>query len=192
MKTIGWVLVMVAGWTLSSHAREEDAFSKGLRCYQAGDYRAARLFLWQAVRECPRPELARAYLKRVREAESKGSRHSVLKRRMEQVTIRAIQLEEVGLTAALAQVREQVKLATGGLLEPNVVIKDRLGEQEPTVTLDLAVVPASEVLRYLAELCGYGVRYESHAIVFERRPDAPLPSVSPVAATAHRGISTQW
>jgi len=47
-----------------------------------------------------------------------------------------------------------------------------------TVTLNLSSIPATEALRYLAELVNATVAYDSYAVVIKAKPGAVAPTAS--------------
>jgi type II secretory pathway component HofQ len=70
----------------------------------------------------------------------------------------------------LDSLNELVKQATGQKFTPNFIIKDPSGKLKlPNVTLDLANIPASQVLQYIASFAQCRVIYEEHAIVVEAK-----------------------
>ncbi|MFT4638696.1 MAG: hypothetical protein ACI8T1_002019 [Verrucomicrobiales bacterium] len=99
-----------------------------------------------------------------------------LKAKLGTITIREVKFEEVAVADALAFLRAKVVESTGSQLRPNFILREQTTSK---VTLALGGLPASEVLRYIAELSGLEVSYDPHAAVLSKKKAAnPAPTKS--------------
>ena len=154
-------------------AKSDAAFEKGKAYYQGGHYKQARAQFLEAMKENPQNTRAQQYLRHVQAAAKHGVKPANLKAKLDSITVREVKFEEVAVADALAFVRAKVVESTGGQLRPNFILKE---STKSKVTLDLGGLPASEVLRYIAELSGLQVTYDPHAAVFSKKTSAPTTS----------------
>ena len=77
-----------------------------------------------------------------------------------------LRLGRLSVDKALNYLKQKVTESTGGQLKPNFIVK---GIPKGKITLDLGDLPASEVLRYIAELSGYQLSYDPHAAVLSSK-----------------------
>ena len=159
-------------WTLSyaDESKSTAAFERGKSYYEKGAYKQARAELLKAIQENPKNTRAQQYLRHVQAAAKRGVKPKNLKATLETVTIRKVKFEELAVKKALAFISENVVKATGGQVRPNFILKT---PTEATINLDLADLPASEVLRYVAELSGLKIQYDPHAVLLYKPSVAP-------------------
>ena len=86
-----------------------------------------------------------------------GVRPVNLEARLANVIVRKVKFDDLSVDKALAFLKANVTESTSGQLKPNFIVK---GKPTNKMTLDLGDLPASEVLRYIAELSGYQLRYD--------------------------------
>ncbi len=158
--TVG--LILAPSLLYSDREKSTTALSQGKKAYQSGEYREARAYLLKAIKEDPANKRAQEYLRHVQVAAKHDIKPTHLEARLGSVTVRQVKFEQLSVDKALAFLKVKVTESTSGQLRTNFILK---GKSEATITLDLGDLPASEVLRYIAELSGYQLSYDPHAVV---------------------------
>jgi hypothetical protein len=89
---------------------------------------------------------------------------------MKQTKIAKVEYSDATVSECLDSLNELVEQATAQKFTPNFIIKDPGGKlKSRNVTLNLANIPASQVLQYIASFAQCKVTYEEHAIVVEAK-----------------------
>jgi len=89
---------------------------------------------------------------------------------LERVEIPAVNFQEVTLVEAFDFVKQQVAKQTNDKIKLNIVAL--LSEEEKTkpITLSLNNIPASALLRYIAQLGNVAIKYDQYAITVSSAP----------------------
>lgn len=89
---------------------------------------------------------------------------------MKQTKVTKVEYSDATVSECLDSLNELVKQATGQKFTPNFIIKDPAGKlKSRNVTLNLANIPAAQILQYIASSAQCKVMYEEHAIVVEAK-----------------------
>ena len=148
--------------------------------YLQGEWKRARSLFLQALRENPEEaETVRKYLALVKAGERSGIKPVDLRARMANAKIDTIEFKDLPARAAVLLLQQKVAAKYQEKFEPNFVFKD--ADLTTLVSLSLADIPASEVLRYIMELTGNQAVYDTHAIVISRAARAKTGEASPGA-----------
>jgi hypothetical protein len=144
-------------------------YERGLIAMNQGDVIAAERNLRAALQAQPEHPHARYTLNQLllnRDKIAARYRENMMK----QTKIAKVTYSDAKVSECLDSLNELVKQATGQKFTPNFIIKDPSGKLKlPNVTLDLANIPASQVLQYIASFAQCRVIYEEHAIVVEAK-----------------------
>ena len=165
------ILTCIAALPIALLADSENslaAFAMGKKHFELGEYKEARHHLLLAIKEDPKNKQAQDYLRHVQAAAKHGIKPANLEAKLRSVTVRQVKFENLAIEDALAYLKVKVAESTGDQLKANFILK---GKSDAAVTLDLGDLPASEVLRYIAELSGYRVSYDPHAIVLSKHDE---------------------
>jgi len=177
-------LMLLPSLLHADRAKSATAFIQGKKAYQAGDYREARAYLLKAIKEDPANKQAQQYLRHVQAAAKHGAKPVNLEARLGSVMVRQVKFDELPVDKALNYLKQKVTESTGGQLKPNFIVK---GTSKGKITLDLGDVPASEVLRYIAELSGYQLSYDPHAAVLSSKTVPTIQEQHPTSKPKGRG-----
>ncbi len=171
------LILLISLWSISSAvAVEKEApdanktFERGKTAYEKGDYKKARALFLATIRQNPRHPQAKNYLRYVKAASKYGVRPTNPKAKLEKIMIDKAVFENMTVKDALAVVREKVSQATKGQFKPNFLLKSK---STARINLDLGDLPATELIRYVADLSGHDVRYDPHAVVLVKKAAKP-------------------
>lgn len=144
-------------------------YERGLAAMNQGDVIAAERDLravLQAEPQHPHAKFALNQLLLNRDKIAARYRENMMK----QTKITKVEYSDATISECLDSLNELVKQATNQKFIPNFVIKDPMGKlKSQKVTLNLANIPASQVLQYIASFTQCRVIYEEHAIVVEAK-----------------------
>lgn len=161
----------------------QELLAAGQAAFLKGDMETAK-HSFQTIYELdPRNKVAIDYLRRIKAQEARrGPNPGVsLEKQLAQVILPKVEFREASIGAAVEFLRQAVAKETGGKVAANFVLQ-MPEEQTKTqkVTLSLANVPFTEVVRYLAQMTSMAVQYDRFAITL--RPTKPAaPVAAPVA-----------
>jgi exonuclease VII small subunit len=167
-------------------------YEEGRAAYHAGQLELAREKLSYVLSKAPNHLPTKAMMVQIER--QIGADNASLRKSYEKIIIERIEFNEVPLEEALQVVRAFSLKATGGKVAPNVIIKNpELGKR--TVSLNLAQVPLSEVLNYLAQLTSSRLHYDKSAVMIttlaDVRPVPAPPSTPTVPATPTQPTTTR-
>lgn len=161
------VLGMAASWLAGSAAAADPKdvatlFQQGRAAYYKGDLETAKALLSQVAAMRPDHFETKALLASI---DTYLKTDSSLKKTYGSVAIPKIDFTDVTLSEALQALSAMAKNASGGKVTPNFIVKHPdLGKKQ--ITLNLANVPLTEVINYLADLTGAKATYDQHAVTF--------------------------
>jgi hypothetical protein len=90
--------------------------------------------------------------------------------KMKQTIIAKVEYSDASVTECMESLTIQIKAATEQKFSPNFILKDPMGRlKDKSITLQLANIPASQVLQYIATTAQCKIVYEEHAIVIEAK-----------------------
>ncbi len=153
-----FLLLVVAVCSVAFGA-EDDMQIEAVRAFQAGDYPKAKTLFETLAAQNPRNTSAQAYLRMIA-ARSKGPGLEAVLRG---IMIPNVDLQDVSAREAVSFVTKQVRDISQGKHSLNVVwmVPENA---EKRVSLTLQNVPASEVLRYIAEASNLTLNFDSFAM----------------------------
>ena len=136
-------------------------YQKGREAFHKGDFVTARAFLTQVAAANPSHPHTQNMLRYIN---AHAKQESTLKRDYAAVTLPKIDMQEVTLQEAVTGLRVMAKNASQGKVSPNVIIKGT-ALAEKKLSLNLANVPLTEAIEYLAQLSGAKATYDKHAVI---------------------------
>lgn len=153
----------------SPSQQAEALYQKGLASEKAGDPAAARKFYTEALKLEPKNPSATYSLGQLKiTAPAITTRGREVK--FGTVVIPRFQLDQATLQEALEGLSVIIEKESKGGAAPNFVIEDPKGAlASQKVSLNLKMVPAKAVLKYLTDQAGAKVRYDEHAVVISPR-----------------------
>ena len=160
------------------------SFEEGRAAFNAGHFEIAREKLAYVLSKSPDHVPTRAMLAQI-EAQL-GPNNTILRKTYEKVILDKVEFADVSVDEALQAVRFLSLKASQNKVAPNVIVKSPdIGKK--TITLNLAQVPLTEVLNYIAQLSGGRVVYDKNAVVISSMADAPrpVPTVAPAPPLPH-------
>ena len=166
------VLAIACAGTLFAETVQE-VYARGVRASLSGDDAAAKQLFLQVLAADPSNKAAAANLRRIELATAKSGD---LKSRTEALTVSKIDFRDASLNSVLDYLPKLAAQDSGGKTNLNIVRmfpKDYGDEKK--ITLQLASVPMSSVLDYIAELGGLSLAYEKAAVVVKMK-DAAAPA----------------
>jgi hypothetical protein len=90
--------------------------------------------------------------------------------KMKQTIIAKVEYSDASVSECMESLTIQIKAATEQKFSPNFILKDPMGRlKDKSITLQLANIPASQVLQYIATTAQCKIVYEEHAIVIEAK-----------------------
>lgn len=151
-------------WAADNKTNNKDintVFQQGRTAFYKGDMETAKALLQQVAAVAPNHFETKALLAQIN-AYSKPD--VSLKKAYSGVVIPKLDFTEVTVSEAMQGLAVMGKNASNGKVSPNFILKDpEMGKK--TITLNLANIPMTDALEYVARLAGGKVSYEKHAAV---------------------------
>ncbi len=152
---------------------------------KSGNFVQANAYYRDLVRQYPQNPRIRAALARTTLAIREGTTGNTLETQLKQIIVPSVEFAQTDLDTALNYLRQLAKELSGGKVVPNIIYKGTEEERKSvTVTLRLASVPFTDVIRYVGELSNTRFKYEKHAIV-----GTPVRMLQPSFSTTETGDS---
>ncbi|HWL53826.1 MAG TPA: hypothetical protein VNQ90_15410 [Chthoniobacteraceae bacterium] len=175
-------MALAAGLLLAApglQAQPSSLLSEAQRAYASGDYAQAKLQFELILAQDPNHIVAKNYMKMIAAAQKQGRAGSALQQQLRGVVIPNVDFREATLEASLDFLRQQIEksadLKTSFVLQPGV-------DPARTITLRLANVPVTEVLRYIGDLAQVRFSVDQYAIsVHPRTAETDAPAAAPAA-----------
>ncbi len=156
--------------------------TEGQTAYQRGDLDGARKAFDMAYSMDTRNVIVIGFLRRIKVDELSKPKKIDRERQLAAVIIPQIQFREATLGSALDFVKRAVDKQTGGKVGVSFVVQLPAEQVNAgSLTLSLSNIPATEALRYLADLANATVSYENYAVVLKPKPSAVVPTASSTA-----------
>jgi len=153
--------------------------AEGQAAYQKGDIDKAKMAFENAYSMDSRNLVVIGYLRRIKVDEQSRPKKIDREKQLAAIIIPEIKFREATIGSAVDFIKKAVDKQTGGKSGVSFVIQlpaEQVNTQ--TVTLNLSGIPATEALRYLAELVNATVAYDSYAVVIKGKPGAVAPTAS--------------
>lgn len=149
------------------HAQQSvpQLLSAAQTAYMRGDSETAKKGFQEVLRVDPKNQLAINYLRMIAVQDSQKPKGNSQEKALQSVIIPKIEFREATLGAAFDFLKNAIGKASNGAQSVNFVLKlppDQLNTA--TVTLSLTNIPATEAIKYIAELAGVEVTYDKYAI----------------------------
>jgi uncharacterized tellurite resistance protein B-like protein len=151
-------------------------YQEGRDAFFTQQYELAREKLAQVLARSPNHPQTRAMMAQIEQ--KIGADNTMLRKAYEKIVIDKFEVAEAELSEAITAVKTMAKNATGGKVVPNIIVRDAEIGKKP-VTLTLAKMPLSEVLKYLAQLTGAKLTYDKNAAIFSNPASTPAPAPTP-------------
>lgn len=184
MKTLQFLLVgfltsivLIVGATAES---TRDILIAAQTAYMKGDMETAKKN-FQAVNKLdPKNVTAIGFLRKIAVDEAKKPQVGSLQKQLEKLIVPKVDFRDATLGSALEFLKQAAPKHSDGKVIVNFVVQlpDEQANSQ-TLTLTLANVPYSEVLRYLGEVAKLEFAYEKYAIVVKSRAGPAAPEVAP-------------
>ena len=151
--------------------------AEGRAAYQKGDIDKAKSAFEMAYSLDSRNATVIGFLRQIAVIEKTRPPKVDRERQLSGVIIPKINFKEATLGSALDFVKKTVVEQSGGRQSVSFVVQMPQEQVNTmTVTLSLQNIPASEAIRYLADLANATVTYEAYAVVFKpKATGAPVP-----------------
>ena len=172
--------------TITLCAQEvQTLLTEAQRDFLRGDKAAAKEKFTMIQKVEPNNRLAMTYLKMIAAEEKKAGPDdaAALRGRVEKTIIEKIEFRDATVGEVLEFLGRKISAVPGSAGKVNIVQQLSDAEKSAKVTLLLNNVPASEALRYVADLANLMVSYEKFAVVVK-------PKAAAQPAAAPRGGST--
>lgn len=144
-------------------------YNRGVSAMNRGDVAAAEKDLRAVLQAQPQHPHARYALNQLllnREKFAARYRENMMK----QTKIAKVEYVDASVAECMESLTIQIKAATEQKFSPNFIIKDPTGRlKDKTISLQLANIPAAQVLQYIASTAQCKIVYEEHAIVIDAK-----------------------
>ena len=184
MKTLQFRLVgFLASIALTAGVSAEalqDYLTAGQTAYMKGDLETAKKSFQTAYKLDPKNQVAIGFLKKIAVDEKNKPQTTTLQKQLEKLIIPRVEFREATLGSALDFLKQAAAKNSDGKVVVSFVVQ--LPEEQAktqTVTLALANIPYSEVLRYLGEVAKVDFTYDKYAIVVKPRSGATTADATP-------------
>jgi hypothetical protein len=138
-------------------------YDEGHAAYKAGLYEMAREKLKIVAAHNPTHIPTQKMLADIKR--KIGEDNTALRKIYDQVIIEKIEFHDIAMSEAIDAIRIFSRKATNERISPNIILKTpEIGEKK--VSINLARVPLSEALNYLASLTGTKLIYEKAAVFY--------------------------
>ena len=174
MKTLQFRLVgFLASIALTVGASAEglqEFLTAGQTAYMKGDLESAKKSFQTAYKLDPKNQVAIGFLKKIAVDEKNKPQVTTLQKQLEKLIVPRVEFREATLGSALDFLKQAAAKNSDGKVVVSFVVQLPEGQAKTqTVTLALANIPYSEVLRYLGEVAKVDFTYDKYAIVVKPR-----------------------
>jgi len=143
--------------------------TEGIAAFKKGDYENARMLFDAALAQNPKDATAQTYARMT--AMKVKSSDSGLQGALKKVIIPKVEFTDVTAKESVDYVVQRIKTLTEG--KQNVSLVWMVPSDFPgRITLSLQNVPATEALRYIAEMAGLELDYDNYALKVKPAPTA--------------------
>lgn len=160
----------------------QEQLSAAQIAYGKGDSETAKTLFKAVLQSDPKNAVAIGFLRKIAADDAKRPQVSTLQKDLAKLIVPKVEFRDATIGSALDFLKLAATKNSDGKVVVNFVVK--LPEEQAksqTVTLSLANIPYSEVLRYLGEVASLDFVYDKYAIVVKPRGDAAQPKGEPAA-----------
>ncbi len=159
---------------------KEKLYEEAQRAYIAGKTDEAKTKFELLLQMDPQNIRAKNYLNMILVAnKQKGG---TIEKQLSAIVLPKVEFQEATFGSALEFVRQEVGRLTEKKTAVSFVLQIPESAKEAPITLSLASIPVTELLRYMGEMAKVEFRYEQHAVVV-RPVGSAQPDAKPVADT---------
>ena len=145
-----------------------------------GDMETAKKYFQAVAKAEPKNQVAIGFLRKIAVDEAKNPAPNTTKKQLEKLMLPKVDFRDATFSSVLDFLKNAATKNSDGKVNVSFVVNpDVPGTQ--TVTLALANVPYSEVLRYLGELAKVEFVYEKYAILVKPKTGAAAAEAAPAA-----------
>jgi len=182
-----WLLavVLLPLYAFAQVPAPDSLSAEAIAAFKKGDFTTSRQLFETALAQNPRDTVAQNYLKAIALREKGGSGAGGpavgIEGKIRSIIIPKADFQDASVRDAITYVSQQVKSLSGGKQTMNIVWlipADHPGR----VTLSLQNIPASELMKYIAEAGSLTLDYDAYAVKVKPLA-AEAASASPVPAT---------
>ena len=186
MKTLRFRLVgFLASIALTvgvSAATTQELLTAAQTAYMKGDVESAKKNFLAVAKADPKNQVAIGFLRKIAVEESKKPQVSTTQKQLEKLIVPKVDFRDATLGSALEFLKQTAAKSSDGKVNVSFVVQLPEEQKLQPVTLALANVPYSEVLRYLGELAKIDFVYDKYAIVVKPLAGAATAEAAPVPA----------
>ena len=157
----GLIAVLLALQCSFAQTPQNPMVSEGIAAFKKGDYENARMLFDAALAQNPKDTTAQTYARMT--AMKAQSSDSSLQGSLKKVIIPKVDLSDVTARESIDYVVQRIEKLTDGKQKVSVVWMVP-SDFPAKVTLSLQNVPATEALRYIAEMAGLQLDYDNYAL----------------------------
>lgn len=167
----GLIAVLLALQCSFAQTPQNPMVAEGIAAFKKGDYENARMLFDAALAQNPKDTTAQNYARMIALKTKSGD--SGLQASLKKVVIPQIQFTDSTPRECVDYVVQRIEKLTDGKQKVSVVwlVPTDLPAR---ITLSLQNVPATEALRYIAEMAGLQIDYDAYALKIK-----PAPAVKP-------------
>lgn len=165
----GLIAVLLALQCSFAQTPQNPMVTEGIAAFKKGDYENARMLFDAALAQNPKDTTARNYARMI--ALKAKSGNSGLQESLKKVIIPKIELADATPRECVDYVVQRIEKLTEGKQKVSVVwlVPTDLTDH---ITLSLQNVPATEALKYIAELASLQIDYDNYALKIKPAPTA--------------------
>ena len=148
--------------------------------YGKGDIETAKKNFQAVNKADPKNQVAIGFLRKIAVEEAKKPAPSTTQKQLEKLMLPKVEFRDATFASVLDFLKQAATKNSDGKITVSFVMQIPEDQKTQTVTLSLANVPYSEVLRYLGELAKVEFVYDKYAIVVKPKSGAAAAETAPV------------
>ncbi len=157
-----------------------ELLSAAQTAYMKGDLDTAKKNFQAVAKAEPKNQVAAGYLRKIALDQAKQPAPNTTKQQLEKLMLPKVDFKEATFSSVLDFLKNAATKNSDGKVNVSFVVNPDV-QSAQTVTLALANVPYSEVLRYLGELAKVEFVYDKYAIVVRPKGGAATAETAPVS-----------
>lgn len=185
MKTLQFLLagfLTLGVLTVGASAESLQEFlTAGQTSYMKGDVESAKKSFQAAYKLDPKNQVAIGFMRKIAAEEKNKPQVSTLQKQLEKLIVPKVEFREATLASALDFLKQTAAKNSDGKVVVSFVLQVPEEKKMETITLALANIPYSEVLRYMGEVASLDFVYDKYAIVVKPRAAATTAEAKPAA-----------
>lgn len=142
---------------------KEKLYEEAQRAYISGRIEEAQTKFELLLQMDPQNLRAQNYLRMIQIANKQAG--GTMEKQLAGIVLPKVEFHDATFGSALEYVRQEVSRITDKKTAVSFVLQIPDAAKEAPITLSLATIPVTELLRYMGELAKVEFRYEQHAVV---------------------------